>query len=425
MSNKAGLFQVVRNALWNPKHDARGQAFNFSTLEQLSNFMGNTSDTDSGETISERKSNQLDTVFACINTISQDVAKTKSPVKKEVNGINQVVRNQVNYAVNKQANRLMTSFHWKYIMASHVLGWGNGYSGILRHPNGDIELIPLMPWQVTVHDVDGVLYYEYLGHKHHQRDILHFKLFTEDGIIGISPAMWNVKLMGYKIKQDRYSTRAIGVKPPGFVSGDATNEQFEANINNWNNHMSGDDPKGIPYMNGTNVKFNPLMIPPNEGQHLETKQYTDTKICSFYRVPLSKIQFTENIKYSNQEQQDIVYVKDALVPLFEMMEQEMDCKLFKESNKRSAHPFEIKFNVWGNIRADLKTRTDFYRTGRTLGFLSADEIRSQIDMQPIGDNLGEDFYIQGAMMPLKTQKDAMLNSQEGVKEDDENTEEDG
>lgn len=425
MSNKAGLFQIIRNSLWNPKHDERGQTFSFSNYESLSDWFLNNKDSDSGEDITERKSNQLDTVFACINTISQDVAKTKSPVKKRTNGINEIVNNRVNYAINKQANRLMNAFHWKYLMVSHTLGWGNGYSGILRHPNGDIELIPLMPWQVTIHDIDGVIYYEYLGVKHHQRDILHFKLFTEDGIVGISPAMWNLKLMGYKIKQDRYSTRAIGVKPPGFVSGDATAEQFEANIKSWNNHMSGDDPKGIPYMNGTNVKFNPLMIPPNEGQHLETKQYTDTKICSFYRVPLSKIQFTENIKYSNQEQQDIVYVKDALIPIFEMMEQELDCKLFSESNKRAANPYGIVFNVWGNIRADLKTRTDFYRTGRTLGFLNADEIRSQIDMSPIGDGLGSDFYIQGAMMPLKTQKDAMLNSQESMVNDNEDTEEDG
>jgi len=425
MSERPGLLQVIRNSLWNPNHDERGQTFNFSTIEQLGEFMGGKYDSESGEDINERKSNQLDTVFACINTISQDVAKTKSPVKKKRNGINEIVNNSINYALNKQSNRLMTAFHWKYIMTSHVLGWGNGYSGILRHPNGDIELIPLMPWQVSIHEVDGVIYYEYLGVKHHQRDILHFKLFTEDGVVGISPAMWNIKLMGYKIKQDRYSTRAIGVKPPGFVSGDATSEQFEANIKSWNNHMSGEDPKGIPYMNGTNVKFNPLMIPPNEGQHLETKQYTDTKICSFYRVPLSKIQFTENIKYSNQEQQDIVYTKDALIPIFEMMEQELDCKLFKESNKRASEPFEIVFNVWGNIRADLKTRTDFYRTGRTLGFLNADEIRSQIDMSPIGDGLGSDYYIQGAMMPLKTQKDAMLNSQEKVNAEEENTDEDG
>lgn len=424
MSNKPGLLQIVRNSLWNPKHDERGRTFNFSTLEQLSDFMGGRTDSDSGEDISERESNQLDTVFACINTISQDVAKTKSPVKKKRNGINEIVNDSINYALNKQANRLMTAFHWKYITTSHVLGWGNAYSGILRHPNGDVELVPLMPWNVSLHDVDGVIYYEYLGTKHHQRDILHFKLFTEDGIVGISPAMWNIKLMGYKIKQDRYSTRAIGVKPPGFVSGDATSEQFEANIKSWNNHMSGDDPKGIPYMNGTNVKFNPLMIPPNEGQHLETKQYTDTKICSFYRVPLSKIQFTENIKYSNQEQQDIVYTKDALIPIFEMMEQEISCKLFSESNKKATNPFEVVFNVWGNIRADLKTRTDFYRTGRTLGFLNADEIRSQIDMSPIGDDLGSDFYIQGAMMPLKTQKDAMLNGQE-VNTGEENTDEDG
>lgn len=424
MSNKAGLLQVVRNALWNPNHDSRGESFSFSNLESLSSWMGNTTDTDSGESISERKAQQLDTVFACINSVSQDVAKTKSPVKRKKGGINEIVYDRVNYALNKQANRLMTSFHWKYIMASHTLGWGNAYSGILRHPNGDIELIPLMPWNVSIHDVEGDIFYDYLGVKHPSRDILHFKLFTEDGIVGISPVMWNAKLMGYKIKQDKYSTRAIGVKPPGFVSGDATNEQFEANIRSWNTHMSGSDPTGIPYMSGTNVKFNPLMIPPNEGQHLETKQYTDTKICAFYRVPLSKIQFTENIKYSNQEQQDIVYVKDALIPLFEMMEQEMECKLFTEANKRSSTPLEIKFNVWGNIRADLQTRVDSYRTGITLGYLIADEVRSEMDMPPMEDGLGKVAFIQGAMMPKSTQQNATLNNQEKVV-DNENDEENG
>ena len=409
---KPGLLQVVRNAIWNPKADTRGKEFQFDSQEQLQNFLDQGGyEKNSGETITVKKSEGLDTVYSCLNAIAQDVAKTEAPVKKKVDGIKVVqYQNPIHKALNVRANKYMSSFNWLYLMAYQLESFGNSFTGINRLPNGSIELVPLMPYDVTVHVSEGELYYEWKGKTFHSRDVLHFKLFSEDGVIGLSPLLHNAKLMGYKQKQDRYSVRVIGVKPPGFVSGEGTAQQFQDNIKSWNNHMSGDDPTGIPYMAGQNVKFNPLMIPPNEGQHLETKEYSDKKICAIYRVPLSKIQFTENIKYANQEQQDVDYVKDCLLPIFKMMEQEMDYKLFSERNKQISDPLYVKFNIWGNVRADLKTRTDFYQTMVNSGVMTADEVRMDIDMPPQEDGLGSVPYIQGAMMPKTTQQFASINN---------------
>lgn len=417
-SNRPGILRSLRDYFWNPSYtpetpteEQRGN-FSFGDWGSFVKWLnGDQEDYDSGETITERKAQRLDTVFNCLNRLGQDVAKTESPIKQEKDGYKQVIKTHPSYKLlNVKANRFMTAYTWKYITVFHMLGWGNAYSGIIRDEFGThLEYVPLMPWETEVQVIDGDIFYLNNGIAHPQRDVLHFKMFTEDGVNGLSPLMWNAKAMGYKIKQDRYSVRSIGVKPPGFLSGTATGPQFESNVKQWNNHMSGPDPTGIPYLTGDNLKFNSLMIPPNEGQHLETKQYTDVKICGMYSLNISKIGFTENIKYDNLEQNDISHVKDALVPIFTAIEQELDCKIFTEENYDIENPLYVKFNLWSNIRADLKTRGEFYSFMRKDGVFNADEIRGDMDRAPIPNELGQTYYIQGAMMPLETQKDAALN----------------
>ena len=62
----------------------------------------------------------------------------------------------------------------------------------------------------------------------------------------------------------------------------------------------------------------------------------------------------------------------------------------------------IRFNVDGLLRGDYKSRMEGYAIGRQNGWLSANDIRSLEDMNPIEAEEGGDLYlINGNMTKLK------------------------
>ena len=62
----------------------------------------------------------------------------------------------------------------------------------------------------------------------------------------------------------------------------------------------------------------------------------------------------------------------------------------------------IRFKVDGLLRGDYKSRMEGYAIGRQNGWLSANDIRSLEDMNPIESEEGGDLYlINGSMTKLK------------------------
>jgi HK97 family phage portal protein len=226
-------------------------------------------------------------------------------------------------------------------------------------------------------------------------------MYSEDGIEGISAIMHNANIMGYKIKQDKYSARAIGTKGTGFISSQGlTAEQGKVIATQMKSQQEAGK---IPFL-GTqgDTKWNNQMITPNEAQYIETKYQTNTEIYGIFRLPPAFAQNYERATYANAEQQDNVYVKHTLTPFLRMIEQECDRKLFRENNLNKSFPFFTKFNVNGILRGDIATRFKMYHDMILDGVFSADDVLGFEDMPSQPNGLGEKYYMQGAMIEKGT-----------------------
>jgi HK97 family phage portal protein len=359
------------------------------------------SDSESGETVTVDRGSKISTVFTCVNTIAQDIAKISYNVIREVDGVKTVEKkNPVYRLIHNAPNKNTTAFNFWYSIMWSALTKGNGIALIIRDKNQiPIEFIQLDGMNPRIIQEDGDLFYSINDSKVvPSRDILHFKMYSFDGIIGVSPITYNAQVMGYKLKQEKYSAKVIGTKGSGFISSEGLTPEQGKEVAQGIKAALADG--SIPFIGAAGrTTWNQQLITPNEGQYIETRYQTNTEIYGIYRMPPSFAQNYERATYANASQQDMVYVKHTLTPWLRMIEQECDSKLFSEANKVSSNPFFTKFNVNSILRGDIQARADYYKTMKD-GIMTTNEIRKLEDLPPVPE--GNVVQMQGAMIPLGT-----------------------
>jgi hypothetical protein len=139
------------------------------------------------------------------------------------------------------------------------------------------------------------------------------------------------------------------------------------------------------------MKFNQTTIPPEEAQFLESRQFSVSEICRWFRMPPHKVADLTRATFSNIEQQSIEYVGDTLMPWLVRWEQEIYRKLLTRQEQRKG--LFARHTVNGLLRGDATARANYYKTMREWGVFSADDIRELEEMNPIKEGKG-DIYLQ-------------------------------
>lgn len=119
-------------------------------------------------------------VFAAINIIANDLASNRILVSKS---------SVLETRLNDKPNANMSGRDFKFALAAQMLLSGNSFA--LITDNG-FQFIPNSQMTVQQDDVSGQLTYVYTPNGQRSRQIapdsiLHFKSFTQDGAVGISP----------------------------------------------------------------------------------------------------------------------------------------------------------------------------------------------------------------------------------------------
>ncbi len=357
-----------------------------------------------GEPVTISSAQKISTVYTCINVISQDIAKLPFDVLQDSDkGTQKKVKDPIYRLIHTRPNEYTTAFNFWYSIMNAILTKGNGLAIVMRDESmNPTQLIQVDWYNVTILQNGTELFYQINGvGTLPARDVLHFKMFTIDGINGLSPIMWNAYTMGYKMKQDRYSAQALGTKGTGFISSQGLNmEQGQQVVAAFKSAIRNGE---MPFLaTPGDTKWHNQMITPNEAQYIETKVHTNTDIYGIFRIPPVFAQNMDGATYANAAQQDLVYVKHTLTPWIKMIEQECDYKLFRESNNAKSFPLYTEFNLNGILRGDAETRFKIYHDMILDGVYSADEVRMFENMPPQPDGLGKKYYMQGAMIEKGT-----------------------
>lgn len=402
-----GIFKGLFKVRDKPKNNIGG-GFNFS--------MGGTA---AGKSVTERTAMQTTAVYSCVKVISEAVASLPCFVYSEKpNGdMEKAVAHPLYNLLHLAPNAEMTAYTFIETALGHLLIWGNFYAQIIRDGRGyPVALYPLLPSGISVdRDKDTKqLIYTYQSDngrvKLDRWHVLHIPGLGFDGLLGYSPIALAKNSIGMAIATEDYGAAFFknGANPGGVLEFPGTVKDIARLKETWNAGYRGSDNSHKVAVLEEGAKFNPISIPPNEAQFLETRRFQLEEIARIYRVPLHLVGDLSHATFSNIEHQSLSFVKFTLMPWVRRLEQAFEISLLPPSEQTK---FSVKFSVEGLLRGDYKSRMEGYAIGRQNGWLCANDIRRLENMNEIPAELGGDkFLVNGSMTPLENAGAAYLKN---------------
>jgi HK97 family phage portal protein len=278
---------------------------------------------------------------------------------------------------------------WLYRAVTSLALRGNAF-GLITARDGfqyPTAVTWLNPGLVQPDDRPGRHGWLYEGREVDAEDILHIPLFCLPGKrMGLSPISAYSSTLGIGLQAQTYASDwfAAGGFPPGTFRNEKQQvSQDEADIikarvvNAIRTHA--------PLVHGADWKYDPITVPPEEAQFVETMKMTTNQIAAVYGIPPEMIggESGSSMTYANVEQQQINFVMFTLRPWLVRLETALSAHLPDRQF--------VKFNSDALIRADLKTRWEVNRLRVEMGAASIDEIRAQEDQPPLPNGQGQQY----------------------------------
>lgn len=363
-----------------------------STLGWL--FGGNA--TASNEIVSEFSALQHVTVYACVRVIAESIGSlTLRTYKRVGKGRSEAIEDPIWKMLALMPNDEMSaSVLWENVAGCMAL-CGNSYLEILRNKAGNpLQLYPLHCLRTKpVRLPSGSLAYRTIDFATGgeriiaSKDCLHFRLFSWDGLAGLSPIQQARQTIGWAQAAVKQSARFVGNNstPPGILTrigrGDDKAEQNMRKF--WESSAGGQNSGRTAVLSGE-WKYQQIGINAKDSQWLESMQFSRSDIAALFRVLPGMVGELGRMSNNNAEQQSLSFVIDTLRPYLVRIEQEIAIKLLGGDPGRF-----VEFDVSQRLRGDWKSTMDGFAVGRQWGILTADECREQIGYNPLGTPEGE------------------------------------
>lgn len=285
-----------------------------------------------------------------------------------------------------------TKYDWIYQLMTSLLLWGDSV-GLMTSRDGfqfprSIEWLRTELVQVQEDPSGNPLRAKwwYGGKELPREDIFHVRAFTLPGRIrGVSPIANFANLIGSGLSALQYGNDwyANGGVPPGkFKNSAQTVDQTQADL------VKARLVKSIrsrqPLVYGNDWDFEPIAVPPNEAQFLDSMKLNATQIAAIYDVPPERIGGVPggSLTYATQEQDQI-----RLALTTGRWCTRLEHAFFGLLPERQY----VRFNVDAMIRTDTKTRHEVFKIDRDMGLKSIDELREIDDLEPLPNGEGADY----------------------------------
>jgi len=326
-------------------------------------------------------------VFSAIRIRSENIASLPKTVVKQTGTKKEVMfSHPVQRLISRKPNSYMNAFVFWELMNAYVDGWGNSYAVVERDNYGDpVALWPILPNNILPILYKGELYYrvftgDYAG-DYSSSEILHFKLFTKDGIKGIDPISNMSQAIGLGLAAERFNAEFFD--KGGHIKGVYETEQSlgDEEFNRVTAHMNAAKNFETPLLE-YGIKYKQITISPEAAQMIQQRTFTIQDIARIFNLPPHMLAEQSRSTFSNIEHQDIQFVKYSIRPSVKRYESEIEDKLFFDGEKDF---LDTKFNLEGLLRGDTQTRSAFYHNAILDGWMNRNEVRNleNLDNGPV------------------------------------------
>ncbi|HEI8515248.1 TPA: phage portal protein [Morganella morganii] len=389
---------------------------------ELSEMIGLTYDTYSGRRVSPQLAMQLTAVFSCVRVLAESVGMLPCSLYEQLGrGNRRAVRERLNKLLSTKPNNYMTPQEfWELLIACLCLR-GNFYAYKVKALGEVVELLPLEPSSVTP-KLNSKWEPEYQvtfpdGKRDTltQDDIWHVRIFTLDGLTGLSPIAYAKQAVGLGLATEEHGSRLFGngAVTSGVLQTDQylKDDAYERLKTDFENRHQGLANAHKPMILEMGLKWQQISMTSEDAQFLETRKFQLEEICRIFRVPLHMIQNTDRATFNNIENLGIGFINYSLVPYLTRIEQRINVGLVKPSKQGV---FYAKFNTGALLRGDMKSRFDAYATGINWGIYSPNECRELEELNPRD---GGDIWLTPMNMTTKPESTPEKEEKQHVDDD--------
>lgn len=359
-------------------------------------------------------------VFTAVKVVSQDIAT--NPIKL-ISDEDNVISDDLNYLLNVKPNETMTAWTFRFALAANLLLSGNAYARIYRDKQGDpVELRLIKPSWVTIYrDENDVLTYKINDDDAREydlaaADILHYKYFSTNGIVGISPlhSLRNeveVQDSGNRMLVNFFNS---GLHSRGTLKIDKADLAPEAAKAIKNKFIaSNNDDTGVTVLD-TTMDYTQIEVDTSVLKLINSNQYSTKQIAKAFSIPTSKLGIESD--HTSVVQENLDYIQNSLDHYFSVFNSENNVKLLDFKDRLKLH---FEFDVSRLLKLDTKTNIEESIKMWQNGGINHDEYRKRLGYQPDSDQ--HHYYVMSNYIPLDeahlTLKGGDMDAKTGNKSD--------
>jgi HK97 family phage portal protein len=377
-----------------------------------------------GVSVTPQSSLRSTTVMACVNLIARSLASVPLVLYERSGDSRKPAEDHPLYPLlHDLANPLQTAMEVRETLFANCLLYGNAYAEIEWSDSGH----PLALWPLPSDCVglqitpDRKLIYTYYDNLNGlallpKWRVHHLRGLSLSGLLGMSPIREAMNAVGLSIAAEDFGGLYFGNGArPSLVLSHPAKLTPEAMVNlrtSFEKQWSGLGNAHRIAVVGEGVKPEPVGIPPNEAQFLETRAFQVAEICRIFNVSPGLVGAAETQTYASAEQDMIRFRELTLGPWAEAHEKTILRDLLTPEERRTLY---AKYRLDKLPGTDLGTRYTTYNTAKQAGILTTNEIRGMEDLNPVegGDILWmpanmTDANAEPAHVETVTQDSSML-----------------
>lgn len=231
----------------------------------------------------------------------------------------------------------------------------------------------------------------------HSEHIIAVRHITTDGFTPISPISVLKNTISYDKQLKEFSLQQIqeGLNCKVAITLDAALN--EKDFDTYSFFMSQFKRNGVLYLGKgqTAAALNAgSMIDPKV---FEAEEITVQKVARVFGIPPSKL-MTSKGDTNGGDTEDILYLKDTILPIIRQYEQAFTKGLFSTQQRKNG--YEIKISLNGFARASMSARGEFYQKGLRNGWFTLNDVRELEDLPPYEFEWANKPFVSRDLIPV-------------------------
>lgn len=329
-------------------------------------------------------------VFTAVKIIASDIAS--SPI--EVLEDKMTTEHDLAYLLNVKPNQEVDGWHLKFSLAVNMLLNGNSYAEIIRSDKGvsEIKLLPNSIVTLKQKEDDSLLYIVSETDKKERqlssKEVLHFKYFSQDGMVGISPLTslkdeLDIQRAGNKTIFNFFSR---GVNSNGILKvnkadldGEAKNA-IRKKFEEANGSSNGDNALRTIILDDT-MEYKSIEVNTEVLKLVNSNDWTSKQIAKAFGISTDRLG-VEN-QHSSTVQSNLMYIQNTLGHYLTVFTSEFKNKLLR--NKKQS----FRFNTERLLESDPVNRLETTIKAVQGSLLTVNEGRRKLGLPDMagGDRL--------------------------------------